>query len=282
MLTSVDRVQVAVHDRATASETFRALLGATLVRSDALSALRARRSILQVGTSEIELLEADGPGPLADFTEQRGEGLFAAGFSANNLFRLAARLESRGVHLLREGDQVFIDPSATRGMRAVLSPEQKRAPLGLLRDIYEVTNVARDWRSARDRYISIFGLEPANMTPIESTQFGYEGVLTMFEPAESLHRIEITEPTDSNKAMGRFLERRGEGIYMCFAESDELPAIVERLETRGARYDAERGADGSLDSLFIHPSALHGVLMGISRTTVAWRWSGRPDRVHPA
>lgn len=282
MLTSVDRVQIAVHDRAAAADTFQALLGAVPVRDDTLGVLRAKRSVLQAGTSEIELLEAADRGPLADFTTQRGEGLFAAGFSAANLFRLAARLESRGVHLQREGEQVFIEADATHGMRVVLSPDQQRAPVGLTSGIYEVTNVVRDWRKARDRYTSIFGLDATSMTPIESANFGYEGVLTMFEPSSRLHRIEISEPTDPTKAMGRFLERYGDGLYMCFAESDDLSAIIERLETRGARYGAERQPDGSVDSLFIHPSALHGVLMGISRTSVAWRWSGRPDRVRPA
>jgi len=26
-----------------------------------------------------------------------------------------------------------------------------------------------------------------------------------------------------------------------------------------------------------HPSAIHGVLMGVSRTTLGWMWSGRPQ-----
>jgi hypothetical protein len=30
-------------------------------------------------------------------------------------------------------------------------------------------------------------------------------------------------------------------------------------------------------SMFIHPSALCGMLMGISRTNEAWKWSGRPE-----
>ena len=36
------------------------------------------------------------------------------------------------------------------------------------------------------------------------------------------------------------------------------------------------------DGLWIHPGALHGLLLGVSRTTLAWEWSGRPELVRSA
>ena len=33
------------------------------------------------------------------------------------------------------------------------------------------------------------------------------------------------------------------------------------------------------DNLFIPPSALDRVLLGVSRETVAWGWSGAPEKV---
>ena len=49
----------------------------------------------------------------------------------------------------------------------------------------------------------------------------------------------------------------------------------QRLEARGARYTAGREDGGG--NLFIHPTALHGMLMGVSRKNLAWTWSGRPE-----
>ena len=37
-----------------------------------------------------------------------------------------------------------------------------------------------------------------------------------------------------------------------------------------------------VDNLFLHPGALHGVMLGISRSSFAWTWSGCPERVEPA
>ena len=52
------------------------------------------------------------------------------------------------------------------------------------------------------------------------------------------------------------------------------------LSARGARF-TPRGSDpkAERDGLWVHPSALCGLLLGISRTTVGWEWSGQPARV---
>jgi hypothetical protein len=89
-----------------------------------------------------------------------------------------------------------------------------------------------------------------------------------------LDRIEITQITEPSLAMGRFFDRRGESIYMCFAETEEIRPIAEGLKGRGARYTADEDYVGSM---FIHPTSLCGMLMGISRTNEAWKWSGRPE-----
>ena len=85
-------------------------------------------------------------------------------------------------------------------------------------------------------------------------------------------------PFDTTKTMGRFFTRRGPSLYMCFAEADDLPALRARLRDH-APADWTGPPDGPLDTLFIHPKALGGVMMGVSRTTFGWTWSGRPERV---
>jgi hypothetical protein len=76
--------------------------------------------------------------------------------------------------------------------------------------------------------------------------------------------------------MGRFWTKRGQSIYMCYVETPDVGAIMERLKKREARWTG-RTDDPNPEGLFIHPTALHGALMGVSRTNLAWRWSGRPE-----
>jgi hypothetical protein len=84
MLKRVDRVQIAVANSNAAEEVVEEIFGGELVRRDKASPLAAKRSTMQAGASLIELLEADGAGPVQDFVSKWGTGLFGAGFSVDD------------------------------------------------------------------------------------------------------------------------------------------------------------------------------------------------------
>ncbi len=55
---------------------------------------------------------------------------------------------------------------------------------------------------------------------------------------------------------------------------------MRRLTRRHARFTPRRGDPlAERDGLWIHPSARSGLLLGVSRATVAWERSGRPELV---
>jgi hypothetical protein len=275
MLDRVDRMLVAVHDRAAAADTFAAVLGAEKIADDTVAPYSARRTVMRAGESEFDLLEPAGGGPVAELLNGGREGVFGAGFSTPDLEEAARSLDGAGVTYAREGGALYIEPEQTRGMRTVIRQSEAREPAGLISNVYEVTNIVDDHRDAADFYARAFGLDQSRFAPIDSEMWGYTGTLTLFDPPERLDRIEITQITDATRAMGRYYTRRGQSIYMCFVETPDATAIQARLDSRGGRY--ELLASSAADGLYIHPSALHGLLMGVSRTNVAWRWSGRPE-----
>ena len=77
-------------------------------------------------------------------------------------------------------------------------------------------------------------------------------------------RIELLEPMSPDSTIARFLEKRGPGIHHVAMRVDDLPAVVRRLETSGARLLAppQRGAGGHL-YCFVHPASAGGVLWEI-------------------
>lgn len=278
MLEHVDRVQIAVRDREAAAQTFVDVFGAEVVRDDEARALAAKRRTVHAGTSEFELLEPNGDGPVRTYIDDWGEGLFAAGFSTNDVQALASRLSSKGVHFTDEGGQLFIAPDQTPGLRMVISKEERRPMIGHMRYLYEATNLIDDHVAAANFYADRFGLDQSKFVPIASKQYGYDGQLTMFNPPERLDRIELSHITDWERPMGRFMKRRGgETMYMCYIEAEEIMPIVERLEARKVRFAGRDPGDPNPAGIFIHPSTFHGVLMGCSRTNLAWQWSGRPE-----
>lgn len=281
MLERVDRVQLVVRDRQAAARTFGEVLGAQPVREVPSAYLAATRLVLALGSSEVELCEPSGPGLAAEHLAAQGEGLMTAGFSTRDMATLRANLERHGYRFASEDAQVYIEPSETLGMRVVVTPDAAHPQVGLVKHLYEVTNtLLSDWRSAADRYTRIFGLDPSRFSPIASERFGYVGTLALFNSKARLDRIEISQVTNTKSAMGRWVAKRGDSLYMCYVEADDLQPIIERLTTRGGRF-TPRGPDPKTerDGLWIHPSALCGLLLGVSRTTVGWEWSGQPARV---
>ena len=275
MLQRVDRMQLAVRDRREAVATFAEVLGAETAQEDELRVFAASRTVVQAGESEFELLEPAGEGAVATHLERWGEGIFAAGFSTDDPPGLARRMADHGLHFTDEGGQIFIEPEQTRGMRTVITSASDRERVGLISYLYEVTNIVDDHQEAASFYADAFGLDASRFSPIKSEQWGYKGSLTLFDPPARLDRIELTQITEPSLAMGRFYARRGPSIYMCYVETEDTAALRERLEARGARYTAGREDGGG--NLGIHPTALHGMLMGVSRTNLAWTWSGRPE-----
>jgi 4-hydroxyphenylpyruvate dioxygenase-like putative hemolysin len=132
--------------------------------------------------------------------------------------------------------------------------------MGLIRYLYEATNLVDDHVAAASFYADRFGLDASRFVPITSKAYGYTGQLTMFNPPQRLDRIELSQMTDWDKAMGRFMKRRGgETLYMCYVETEDVAAVAAALDARGMRYAGRNPGDPHPAGLFIHPSTMHGV-----------------------
>ena len=75
-------------------------------------------------------------------------------------------------------------------------------------------------------------------------------------------RIELLEPTEADSVIGKFIDKRGEGLHHVAIRVPDLAASVEKLKASGARLlnEPRAGAGGHL-YVFVHPSSTGGVLL---------------------
>src|SRR5579871_4754984 len=76
-------------------------------------------------------------------------------------------------------------------------------------------------------------------------------------------RIELTEPTEADSPISKFLEKRGEGIHHVAFEVDDVADELARVKADGFQLLDEKPRPGSHNTLiaFLHPKSTNGVLV---------------------
>ncbi|KAA0911248.1 VOC family protein [Pusillimonas sp. ANT_WB101] len=284
MFERTDRILVAVKDLDQATENYQALLAAVVIDEQDSPLLGAKRRILQLGRSQVELCQAVAEGAIQQHVTQFGEGLFCGGVSVADMNACRETLKQSGIKFQEEDGRLYPEKADMFGLALAISEEQAQ-PVerysGPVDYLYEITQVLDTrWQTVADHYRDKLKLDEENFVGITFARFGYEGVLLRFHP-DRLDRIELSEAHDVAFPMGRFVKKRGDALYMCYIETNNLADIIARLEDRGQKYTRRTTTPVEQDGLWVHPAALNGVLLGVSRTTLAWGWSGKPELILP-
>lgn len=76
-------------------------------------------------------------------------------------------------------------------------------------------------------------------------------------------QLQLLEPLTSDTPVGRFLERRGEGLHHIALAVASIDDALEHLEAEGARLidEAPRIGGGGHRIAFVHPKTLAGTLI---------------------
>ncbi|KHA54057.1 hypothetical protein [Sulfitobacter geojensis] len=246
-----------------------------------IACLGAQRTQLRLGTGFVDLLQPDGPGPVADAVAARGAHLYSGGVSTHQFDALLQRLKDKCIEPVLEHDCIYLSDRQTGGfgMHLVISREENLPPVGDVDHLYEVSYLVEDSDAVTNHLADIFGLDSANFVSYVNSRFQYKGWLTLFE-ANKLSRFEIITPTGDGTTMQRFFSKFGQSTYMCYAETGKLPEIEARAASTGAEHTPQRPeGQKNADLIFLHPTTLKGTMLGLSRRTRAWHWSGQPDKV---
>ena len=115
----------------------------------------------------------------------------------------------------------------------------------------------KDVENATKEYGERFGLKASHGGP--RPEMGMKNAV--FPLGDTI--VELIEPLEAGQGpVAKFLDARGEGIYMFGLEVDDIDSAVKELQAKGVRLlnaDPESRAKGA--PLFIHPQSTHGALI---------------------
>jgi methylmalonyl-CoA/ethylmalonyl-CoA epimerase len=110
-------------------------------------------------------------------------------------------------------------------------------------------------------YESAFGLTVASIE-VNDAQGVREAMLHVADGPAGSSYIQLLEPTGPDTPVGRFIERRGEGIHHVGYGVANITQALASIGASGVRLIDERPRHGSMGAsiAFLHPADLGGVL----------------------
>lgn len=112
-----------------------------------------------------------------------------------------------------------------------------------------------DIDAAMEFFGQVFEAPPSNVE--EMTDQGVRA--TLIQVGQT--RLELLEPLTAESAVGRFIERRGEGLHHLALNVSDIGGKLRTLEKRGLRLVDQEPREGLSGTIaFIHPSSVFGVL----------------------
>src|SRR5207237_3415048 len=116
--------------------------------------------------------------------------------------------------------------------------------MAMLGDIVELSVVVRDLDAAAARFTQLFGLSVHRRDTSE--RFGFKNAIL----PTGIGHIELMQPTDPGKAVGKFLAKRGEGVYLVGFECGDVAGAGATLRGAGVQGDSPRpGSPGAAPRL---------------------------------
>lgn len=127
----------------------------------------------------------------------------------------------------------------------------------MLGKIEHVAVAVADLDAAIAHYSRTWGLEVAHRERVED-----QGVEEAMLPLGDSY-LQLLGPTAPDTTVGKFIERRGEGLHHIAYEVDDLPGALAELKAKGVRLIDEEPRLGGRGHMvaFVHPRGNHGLLV---------------------
>jgi methylmalonyl-CoA/ethylmalonyl-CoA epimerase len=119
----------------------------------------------------------------------------------------------------------------------------------------------RDLEAALKTFQEVFQISPGEIKELPD-----QGVRATLLPVGQT-RLELLQPLSAESAVGRFIERRGEGLHHLAFHVDNVSEKLEILSAQGLELvdrEPRHGLSGII--AFVHPRSVHGILTELVQT----------------
>ncbi len=139
----------------------------------------------------------------------------------------------------------------------------------LLKRIDHVGIACRDLDRAAAFYETTFGLTVVSRETNEE-QGVNEAMLMVADAPAGMSYVQLLEPLRRDTPVGRFIERRGEGIHHVGYGVADIDAALAAIGASGVRLIDARPRHGSMGAsiAFLHPADVGGVLVELVESAV--------------
>ena len=120
--TRIDHIAVVVKDLAAAVATYQHNFELEKAGGGAVPVLGIQNAFLQIGDAQVELMTpTSATGPVAEFLDQRGEGMYLLSLEVEDLDEAVTHLQDTGARVrIAEGSAgqrlAFVSPKSTHGV----------------------------------------------------------------------------------------------------------------------------------------------------------------------
>lgn len=128
--------------------------------------------------------------------------------------------------------------------------------MGRIVQIDHVGIAVKNLDEALKLFTEVFGLKVRDISVYEADKVRSAFV----EVGESA--FEVSESTDPEGPIAKFVEKRGEGIHHVSLRVENIEEVIEELKAKGVQMiDEKPRSYGNIKIAFVHPKSTRGILV---------------------
>ena len=127
----------------------------------------------------------------------------------------------------------------------------------MITGVYGMNIAVKDLDAAVKKYEGLLGVKPLKF--VGEDEFAFPGLKGAVFDVGGFY-LHLVTSVDDNTSIAKFVNTKGEGVFLVSLRSDNVQEDTERITQAGAVFVLDKPVSGKFGTVnFIHPKSAHGV-----------------------